>query len=195
MLDPASLDLRQLIAAHGYWLTFAGAVLEGETILVLAGLAANRGYLSLPALIGLGAFGGFVGDQIYFAVGRYFGPAFLQRFPRLGAHANRAAALVERHPKLAVIMVRFVYGLRIVGPVAIGMSRIGWFRFAVLNAIGAVVWASCWLGIGYLAGSALETVVDNLKQLEHALFVSALIVALIVTVALRWRRRRAPRRL
>lgn len=188
-----TVDLAQLIPAHGYWVAFGGAVLEGETILALAGLAAHRGYLALPTLIIVGAIGGFLGDQVYFAIGRRFGARFLGRFPHVARRAGRATALVERHPELSVIAVRFMYGLRIVGPIAIGMSRIGWFHFAALNAIGAAIWSACWIGAGYAAGTAVEAALGNLKHVEHVLFIAALGVAIVATLALHWWRRRAPR--
>jgi len=187
-------DLASLIPAHGYWVSFAGALLEGETVLALAGLAAHRGYLALPLLIIVGATGGFLGDQVYFALGRRLGLRVFARFPRLEPRAERVAALIERHPELCVIMVRFMYGLRIVGPLAIGMSRIGWLHFAALNALGAAIWSACWIGAGYGAGTAVEAALGNLRHAEHVLFVVALAVAVVATILLRWRRRRVSRR-
>ncbi len=181
-------DLAHLIPVHGYWVAFAGALLEGETILALAGLAAHRGYLALPPLVAVGAIGGFVGDQIYFAVGRHAGTRVLARFSRLQPRAVRASALIERHPELAVIAVRFMYGLRIVGPVAIGMSRVGWLHFAVLNAIGASIWSACWVGAGYLAGATLEAALGDIRQVERVLFGVAVGVAVVVSIYLHRRR-------
>ena len=47
-----------LIEKYGYLATFVGAVIEGESLLVLSGLAANRGHLSLPLVVLVGAVGG-----------------------------------------------------------------------------------------------------------------------------------------
>src|SRR5438067_231568 len=138
-------DLVRLIPQHGYAATMLGALLEGETILLLAGLAANRGYLALPNLIVIGALGGFLGDQFYFAIGRNHGARFLARFPSIGRHAARMARLIERHPQFSIISVRYMYGLRTVGPIMIGMSRVGWIHFAALNALGAIVWSITWV--------------------------------------------------
>ena len=187
------MDLAQFIPTHGYWIAFVGALLEGETILALAGLAAHRGHLHLPLLIVVGAAGGFLGDQAYFTIGRLWGARVLARYPRLQPGADRAHVLIEAHPELSIIAVRFLYGLRIMGPAVIGMSRVGWWHFAVLNAIGAVIWGTCWVVAGYLVGDAVEAVLGNLKHVEHVLFVVALAVALVGTVALnlwRWARRR-----
>ena len=184
------MDFASLLPEHGYSIAFVGAVLEGETVLILAGLAANRDYLSWPALIALGAAGGFIGDQIYFAIGRRFGAHVLAKFPRLQGAAQRAERLIIRFPHLVVIGVRFTYGLRIAGPMVIGMSRMHWIHFAWLNALGALIWSAIWVGLGYLAGEALTAAMGNLKHIEHVVFAVALALAVIVTVFLHWRRRR-----
>ena len=182
--------LASLIGDHGYWVTFVGALLEGETILALAGLAAERGYLHLPLLMAIGAVGGFTGDQIYFLIGRRAGPRLLARYPRFQPRARRVAAMIERYPELAVIGVRFLYGLRTVGPAAIGMSRIAWWHFAALNAIGAALWSVCWIGAGYLTGETVEMLLGTLRHAERKLFAVAGVVAVVVTIYLHWRRRR-----
>src|SRR5207237_4912986 len=64
------VDLPALIQAYGYPVTFIGALLEGETIVTLAGLAVHRGHLHCPALFVLAAAGGSIGATIYFALGR-----------------------------------------------------------------------------------------------------------------------------
>src|SRR5262245_1845677 len=79
----SSMDLASLLQGYGYSVVVVGTVLEGETILALAGLAAHRGYLALPWVIAAAAAGGFLGDQIYFFVGRFYGPRVLARFPKL----------------------------------------------------------------------------------------------------------------
>jgi len=182
--------LAPLITEHGYWVTFVGALLEGETILALAGLTAQRGYLHLPLLMAVGAIGGFVGDQIYFAIGRRAGTRLLARFPRFQPRAARVTAMIERHPELAIIGVRFVYGLRTVGPAAIGMSSIAWWHFSVLNAVGAAIWSVCWVGAGYLTSETVEMMFGNLHHVERVLFAVAAIVALVASIVLHWQRRR-----
>ncbi len=158
-------------------------------MLALAGLAAHRGYLALPLVIAIGAVGGFLGDVIGFIVGRRLGGGLLERFPRLEPAVTRVSTLVERHPKFSVIAVRFLYGLRIVGPVVIGASRLPWATFVLLNAIGATLWSACWVGAGFAAGTAVEAALGELKHVEHVLFATALGVAVVATLWLRLRRR------
>ena len=116
------VDLPALIQAYGYPLTFIGALFEGETIVTLAGLAVHRGHLYwLPVLV-LAAAGGTVGDTIYFALGRRYGSELFARWPSFTTAIERVQRLVHRNPASAVIAVRFLYGMRIAGPVVIGSS-------------------------------------------------------------------------
>jgi len=185
-----TIEYVPLIEKYGYFATFAGTLLEGETLLILSGLVAHRGYLSLPVVIALGAAGGALGDVAFFLVGRYYGSRLLERFPRFAPAAARVHALIERHPTLTVLGVRFMYGLRTAGPAIIGTTRMSAARFLGINLVGAVAWSACWAGAGYLFGKAAEAMLGDLARVERELFAGVILAALLVTVALRvWRAR------
>ncbi|MDN5844573.1 MAG: DedA family protein, partial [Alcaligenaceae bacterium] len=143
------MDITHLIHAYGYFAVAGGALLEGESVLLAAAAAASHGYLQLPAVIMVAAAFGFLGDQVFFFAGRKYGTRLLGRFPSMQERAARVNVLLERHHVLIILVVRFMYGLRTVGPIAIGMSTVHWLRFLVLNAIGAIIWSSLVGGIGY----------------------------------------------
>jgi membrane protein DedA with SNARE-associated domain len=172
------MDLAAAIQQYGYPVVFIGSLVEGETILALAGLAAHRGYLSLPCVIVIAAAGGFLGDQVYFALGRRYGVRMQARFPRLRRGIARADALLERYDARLVVGMRFLYGLRTAGPFAIGMSRMHWLRFATLNLLGAMLWAPLVAGAGYVLGDALERLLGDLKHIEHWLFAALLVLGI-----------------
>lgn len=50
---------------------FLWCILEGELALILAGIFAHQGHVNLGFVIFIAGLGGFVGDQIYFYIGRY----------------------------------------------------------------------------------------------------------------------------
>ena len=184
-----AIELAPWVAAYGYPAALVGALFEGETVLVLAGLFAHRGVLNLPLLVVLGALGGSTGDIAYFALGRRFGATLLERHPRFEPAAARVHALIERFPNLAVIGIRFLYGLRTVGPAIIGASAIAWPRFLLLNAFGALAWSACWVGAGYVLGEAAQRLLGNVMRIERDLFLAAAAMAVITTIVLRMRRR------
>lgn len=158
--------MERAIEQLGYLVIFAGTFLEGETVLVLGGFAAHRGYLWLPGVL-LAAFAGsLLGDQLYFQLGRRHGLRFLERRPAWRARLERALRLLERHPGLVIVGCRFLYGLRTVTPFAIGMSGVALRRFAPLNALGAALWAVAIGSAGYFVGTALERVIGDVERFE-----------------------------
>jgi len=134
------LDLNALIAAYGYWVIFIGCLLEGETVLILGGMAAHQGSLQWPQVIGWATLGGILGDQLLFWTGRYGGARLLPKLKRHQAAIERVQGLIQRYPSTSVFAVRFLYGMRLVGPMVIGASGLAPWRFALLNVLGAAVW-------------------------------------------------------
>src|SRR3989442_15530057 len=145
-----------LIAQLGYLAIFVGTFLEGETILALGGVAAGYGYLSLPGVIAVAVLGAFLGDQTAFFVGRRYGQRVLARFPTLAAKAPRVQELVRRWDAPAVIVLRFLYGLRIAGPIVIGSCGISPWRLAFFNFLGGLLLGPGLRAIGFLARPAVE---------------------------------------
>ena len=179
-----------LIEKYGYLATFVGTLAEGESLLILSGLAAHRGYLALPLVIAVGAVGGALGDLGFFLLGRYYGARLLARYPQYAPAADRLRGMIERFPAATILGVRFMYGLRTAGPAVIGTTRVSLPRFGALNALGAVVWSGCWAGGGYLVGKAAEQLLGDLARIEREVFGGAIIVIVIAVVSVRvWRSR------
>lgn len=178
-----AFDYAPLIEKYGYLATFAGTLIEGESLLILSGLAAHRGYLSFPLVVLVAAVGGSLGDMGFFLVGRHYGAKLLARFPRFAPAAARVHAMIERHPNVTILAVRFMYGLRTAGPAIIGTTRIPLAQFALLNAIGALLWSACWAGAGYLLGRAAEHILGDLAHIERELFGAAIVLVVLAVVA------------
>ena len=165
-----SETIHSLIEQYGLIAVFVACVAEGETAAILAGFFAHQGvFVPWQAFVAvfLGAFGG---DAAFFLCGRRFADRpFVQRL-RNRPGFDRAFELMKRHPALYVIGNRYVYGFRLVGGVAAGMSGIAAPKFVVLNAISALVWTILFSGIGYVFGLGAEQLIgDTLHKHERLL--------------------------
>ena len=170
--------LSALIESYGYLAVFVGAFLEGESILALGGFAAQRGHLDISAVIAIGFVGGFLGDQFFFHLGRRHGVALLARFPFMARHLVTVDSLLSRYHAPLIFGIRFMYGLRIAGPIALGMGRVSARKFLIFNLLGAIVWAVVVAGAGYLFGASLEAVLQEIGRYEVlGLAILAIIVA------------------
>ena len=165
------MDLSELIETYGYWVVLAGTLLEGETVLLLAGFAAYSGLLELHWVIGVAIFGSFMGDQLWFYLGRTRGQSFLAKYPTYAAPAARAQALLDKYHTPIILALRFLYGLRTVLPFVIGMTcTISTLRFQILNFLGAVLWSISGAVAGYLFGTAIEAVLDDFHKYQKFIF-------------------------
>lgn len=184
------MNLSDLIDSYGYWAVFGWTFIEGESLLALAGLAAQQGYLEFQYVIGAAVAGSFLGDQIWFFLGRFQGPKLLARYPRYAPRVARAHALLARYQAPVILSVRFLYGLRAVLPFVIGMSRISTLKFQALNLAGAAIWSATIASAGYLFGNAIEYALGDIQRYERYVLAAVAIAALVLW----WASRRRPSR-
>ena len=179
------------MAELGYAALFIGTLLEGETIVFLTGLSAHHGYLWFPAVVAVSVVGGFLSDQILFHVGRgATGERVYARFPGLAAKVPRVRALLLRWDVLAILLVRFLYGLRVVAPLVIGSCGIAPWRLALFDFIGAVLWALVVASLGYFAGQAVQYWVARVDLSVVLVLMALALVAGTVWNIVRSRQRR-----
>ena len=178
-----NLDLQTLLANYGYYAILFLTFLEGETIVILAGMAASKGLLD-PWIIIICAFtGSFFSDQIMFSLGKYKGQTVLKRFPRLNKNVDRAAVLIKKYDLYLILGFRFVYGVRNVTPIMLGISGVSHTKFLVLNAIGAAIWAASFTAGGYYAGKAFSHIMEQFGALAFYIIGAALLVGGIIGYA------------
>src|SRR5438309_5053018 len=144
-----------LLQKFGYFAVFIGTFLEGETILVMAGFFAERGYLEL-ALVILTAFcGAYSGHVFWFWLGRKQGVKLLDRFPKMKKHFGKGIRMFERYGAPAIFITQWLYGLRVTCAVIIGISRISLLKFLLYEALTCTIWAIVIGSLGYYFGRAV----------------------------------------
>jgi membrane protein DedA with SNARE-associated domain len=174
--------LEHIIQTYGYLAVFVGAFLEGETILILAGVMAHGGYLHLSFVILAAFLGGLSADQFMFHLGRRRGASILAHRPKWNIRVQQAIGLINKIRTPLMIVFRFLYGLRIVTPFALGMTNVSAIKFLFYNIIGSVVWSSAIASGGYLFGKALEIILGDVKRYEYRIFLLVIMAGLVLWV-------------
>lgn len=176
------MALEAIIARYGLVAIFLGAGIEGEAVVLTGGILAHRQLVPLWGVMVAAATGSFVADQLWFLCGRMFrGRRWVKAAMEKPAFA-RAQALLERRPIAFIFAFRFIYGLRTVSPIAVGISRIPARMFVALNALAAALWAPLVAGLGYGFGSAIEPWFGHARSAGG--YVVAAGVALVLVVAM-----------
>ena len=185
--------LESFLAKYGYVAILLGTAFEGETIMIMGGFSAHRGYLKLlPWVVLAGFVGNFIQNQVYFILGRRYGNRTVEKHPDWKPRLQQVNGWLERFRSALIIGVRFVPGFRTIGGVAIGMSDVSTGRFIVLNLIGAVLWALVIGFLGYLCGHVLELILGEIKQLEGPILVGIAVIGGLWFFFNRFRRGKAP---
>lgn len=161
------MDVAELIREYEtlfYAITFGWAFIEGESFLIFAGAAAFKGDLNIYILILAAWWGSFLGDQCWFALGRFFGAKLLVRLPKLKAGVSVAMDMVQKYDVLFILSFRFIYGVRNVASPALGMNGYPWGRFALFNFLAAFIWANSFAWGGYILARAFEEVLGDISE-------------------------------
>jgi membrane protein DedA with SNARE-associated domain len=164
-----------------------GVPVPGETVLVLAAVYAATGRFNVVVVGVLGLLGAVVGDNVGFAVGRFGGRRLIDRYGRYVFLTNerieRATGFFARYGGGIIIVARFIEGLRQANGIIAGMSRMGWARFLIFNAIGAALWVAVWTSVGYFSGSHIDTIYYTITR--YSTYVAVAFGALLVTCVAR----------
>lgn len=179
-----------LVGVEGF-----GIPLPGQTVLIVAGVWAGAGQLSLLAVLALGALAAVGGDNIGYAVGRFGGRELILRFGRYVFFTEQRLVATERffdrRGQLVVPMARFVEGMRQANGIVAGLGGMRWWRFLTYNAIGGITWVLLWVLTGYLAGNHIDGLY---RRFEHYQFyVYAVVAAVVIGLIMRWAARRRSR--
>ena len=181
----------QLVQHYGAAGVALGAALEGETVVTAGGFLAHRGLLNPYVAAACAFLGSCLMDQLLFFAGRYQRErALVKRLLAKPAMA-RALGFIHRYPSAFCFSFRFIYGLRVAGPLAIGVSAIPTRRFVLLNLLSAAIWACLFTFIGYHFGNAIEVAFHHLIDGNRGIVVAVAVAAVALIVWLIARARRA----
>ncbi len=131
----------ELIRTYGYIILFVWCVLEGETALVIAGVFSHTGDMNLPIALAIGTLGGMAGDLLYFHIGRYNKNYIYKKLNTQRRKFAIAHILLKKYGRTIIFFQRFMYGLRIVVPMSVGLTRYSRAKFILINGISSFTWA------------------------------------------------------
>jgi membrane protein DedA with SNARE-associated domain len=169
-----------------------GFFVPGEIAAIIGGVIASQHHANVILMVVVVVVVATLGNVVGYEVGRVIGPWLFSRRPLAGqTGVDRAQTLIARRGGPAVIAGRFVAVVRAVLPGLVGMSGMPRRHFAVFSAVGAVVWGTLWVLVGFALGLSYTKVTNTIGR------VTVVVVAVLVVAGLgfllrrrygRWRR-------
>jgi membrane protein DedA with SNARE-associated domain len=168
-----------LVAALAFAETgaFIGLLAPGETAIVLGGVVAAHGDISLPAMIAIAWVAAAGGDLASFTLGKRLGRRFvITRGPRFGVTAprlERVEAFFDHHGPKAILVGRFIGLVRAVAPFLAGASGMRLRAFLPWSLLGTLVWTSAFTLVGYAFSNSFSAAAGVLTHGALAVAVAA----------------------
>ena len=166
-----------------------GFFLPGDSLLVIAGVFAERGVLDIVVLNLLLIPLAIAGDALNYAIGRRTGPAIFRRedgwfFKR--ANLERAQRFYARYGGKTVLLARFLPIVRTFAPFAAGMAGMPYRRFALFNVVGGVAWVASMTLIGW----GLARAIPDVERHIHLVIAIVIVLSFLPAIIELWRHRR-----
>jgi membrane-associated protein len=172
-----------LVSHYGLAAVGLGTLIEGETVLLVAGALASRGVFDPAAVWIVAACGAWLGHGLWFGVGRFVGrERIMAVLPQWGRQLHALDGLIRRRSWTCIFSLQYLYGLRLPGAVALGLSSLptGWFLAA--EAANCLTWAALVGGLGYIAGKSASALFQDFGRIIW-LFVSVAVAVVVYRMA------------
>jgi len=159
----------QFLLRHGYTVLFAwvlaeqlGLPLPAIPILLAAGALAGAGRMNLAAALALTLAAALLSDTLWYEIGRRRGHRILNLLCRVSLEPDSCVRKTEnvfgRHGAKALLYAKFVPGLNTIAPPLAGVFQLRLPHFLLYDAVGSLLWAGAFIGLGWLFSDQLERV-------------------------------------
>jgi membrane protein DedA with SNARE-associated domain len=187
------------ISRYGYPAIFClltlgivGLPVPDETLLTFTGyLISSHRMKPAPAFVTV-LLGTMCGITLSYFLGRTFGLALIHRFGKYihltEARLAKAHAFFERAGHWSLTFGYFIPGVRHFTAYAAGVSYLEPHLFALFAYLGAFLWTSTFLSLGYFLGNRWQEVSSRIH--EH-LVMACIVTGVLMVLYWLWRRRRS----
>lgn len=165
----------EFIARHGYVVLIAwvfaeqvGLPIPSIPILLAAGALAGAGRMSLPASLLSCVLAAMTADLIWFQLGRLRGIQVLRLLCRISLEPDSCVrstqGVFSKQGARTLLVSKFLPGLNTVAPPLAGIVRMGPWRFLFFDALGTLLWAGTFLGLGYAFSGEIEKLAERAES-------------------------------
>ena len=194
------------LTAHGYVVLFAwvaaemlGVPLPTAPLLLATGVLTATGRLSFPTAWILGVLACFIGDAVWYSIGRMWGAGVLRGLVRRisfesGSCSRRASEFVGRYGSRTMLLSKFVPGVNIVAVSLTASSGTTLPAFLPYDIPGSIVYVGAYLFLGRMLGARIQTL-SSLAHFATRASIGIVVLSGLALVAFRYIQRRSSRRL
>ncbi|HEY2120975.1 MAG TPA: VTT domain-containing protein [Candidatus Acidoferrum sp.] len=183
----------EFILRHGYLVLLvwvfaeqAGLPIPSLPLLLAAGALAGAGKLNFSIALLICLLAALAADTIWYELGRHKGIRVLQLICRISLEPDscvrRTEGLFEKQGARSLLFAKFLPGLNTVATPLAGIFHMRLRKFLLFDALGSLLYAGTFLGIGYVFSGQIEKIAEQAERLGRGL--SVLVIALLAAYIL-----------
>jgi len=142
------------LETYGYIGLFLYSIGGGFVAIVVAGVLSYMGKMDITASITIAFIANALGGMMLFYLARYQKAMMMDGLKKHRRKLALAHLLLKRNGSWIIVAQKFVYGVKTIIPIALGLTKYSFKKFAFYNAIGAALWALVF-GVGSFIGGSL----------------------------------------
>jgi len=129
--------------------------LPGDSLLFACGALGAIGVLNFPLVYGLLFLAAVLGDTVNYMCGSFFGEVAIRKNPRIFKpdYIAKTRTFYDKYGGRTVVLARFFVIVRTFAPFIAGVAKMNYSKFALYNVMGAGVWITSFMGLGYFFGN------------------------------------------
>ncbi len=174
-------DILTNLETYGYIVLFLYSFGGGFIALMGAGVLSYTGHMNLEVAILVAFIANFLGDTMLFYMGRYNKKDVMGYLHKHKRKLALSHILMKRHGSWVIFLQKYVYGIKTLIPLAIGLTKYDFKKFTLLNLFASAIWAVLIGVASYMAGEAIKSTYEIIAQRPYIAP-----VALVSIIALIW---------
>ena len=170
-------------------------IVPSETLVIIGGVSAGLGDLSIVLVILAAGLGAFTGDNMSYLIGRRASVAVTRRYERTEKGKRRLETVIHQiHERggLLLITARFIPGGRTILTLSCGITRQDRKWYATWIGIATTIWAMYASLLGFIGGKTFEENHTLAFVVAFGTAVSVTVVIEVVRAGIKRLRRRTP---
>jgi membrane protein DedA with SNARE-associated domain len=170
-------QITQLIETYGIYAVFVLSAIEGDITLLLSGVMAHSGFFGQYSFLKVflaGALGGIAGDIVGYSIGRFFHHT-VKDYKFYRATQPRIRKLTDKFGGSALILSKYIYGIRVAMCISLGTCRIPFYKFLFMDLISCGLWVLILAGCGYFFSGAITNIIGDFHQIGTGLVIIVII--------------------
>jgi membrane protein DedA with SNARE-associated domain len=163
-----------------------------EVVMIPAAyMAAETGEMSFPMIITCGSIGALLGALINYILARTLGRPIVYAFAnsRFGhmclidaAKVEKAEKYFDKYGAVSTLIGRMIPAIRQLISIPAGLAKMNILPFMLYTTIGATVWNSILVGIGYAFHSTMpkQELIDIIAHYSHIIGITAIVLVIVL---------------